>query len=66
MYQWFDSHLPGFGGFRCFFRKNAKTRGTTYDGFSGQFFRIFEIIFVCFVVAMSDLVQDVEAIHGLH
>ena len=30
-----------------------------------NFFRIFEIIIFCFVVAMSDLVHDVEAIHGL-
>ena len=32
------------------------------DGFSGQFFRIFEIIIFCFVVAIFDLVHDVEAI----
>ena len=39
---------------------------TTWDGFSAQFFRIFEIyFFFCFFVAMSDLVHDVEAIHGL-
>ena len=38
------------------------SRGTTYDGFSGQFFRIFEIKLFCFVVALSDLVHDVEAI----
>ena len=30
-----------------------------------NFFRIFEIIFFCFVVAIFDLVHDVEAIHGL-
>ena len=29
------------------------------------FFRIFEIIFVCFVVAICDLVHSVEAIHCL-
>ena len=29
--------------------------------FSGQLIRNFEIKFVCFVVAMSDLVHDVEA-----
>ena len=28
------------------------TRGATYDDFSGQFFRIFEIIIFCFVVAI--------------
>ena len=26
----------------------------------------FEIIIFCFVVALSDLVLDVKAIHGLH
>ena len=31
-------------------------RGATYDDFSGQFFRIFEIIIFCFVVAICDLV----------
>ena len=36
-----------------------------WDGFSGQFFRIFEIIIFCFVVALYDLVHDVEAIHDL-
>ena len=39
--------------------------GTTYDGLSGQFFRIFEIIIFCFFIAMSDLMHDVEDIHGL-
>ena len=29
-----------------------------------NFFRIFDIFFCCFVVAMSDLLHDVEAIHG--
>ena len=42
------------------------TRGATYDDFSGQFFRIFEIIIVCFVVAICDLVHVVEAMYGLH
>ena len=32
------------------------------DDFSGQFFRIFEIIILCFVVAICDLVHDVETI----
>ena len=40
-------------------------RGTMSAGFNGQYFRIFEIKLLCFVVAISDLVQDVEAIHGL-
>ena len=30
-----------------------------------NFFRVFEIIFVCFVVPISDLVHNVEVIHGL-
>ena len=34
-------------------------------GFSGQFFRIFEIKFRCFVIAIVDLVHDVEAIFRL-
>ena len=41
------------------------TRGKTYDGFSGQFFRIFEINFFCFAVAIYDLVDHVETMHGL-
>ena len=41
------------------------SRGAKYDGFSGQFFRIFEIIIFCFVVAMCDIMHDVDAIHGL-
>ena len=36
---------------------------TTYDDFSGQCFRIFEII--CFVAAICDLVHDVDTIHDL-
>ena len=40
----------------------ASIRGTMLDGFSGQIFRIFEIIIFCFVVVMYDLVHDVEAI----
>ena len=41
------------------------TRGTMYDCFSGQFFHISEffLFLFYFVVAMSDLVHDVEAIH---
>ena len=35
----------------------------TQNGFSGQFFRIFEIKLFCFVVAVRDLVHGVEAIH---
>ena len=30
---------------------------------SGKFFRIFKLIIYSFIVAMSDLVHDVEAIH---
>ena len=42
-------------------------RGTRYNGLSDQFFRIFELRCVCFVVAtcMSALVHDVEAVNGL-
>ena len=32
------------------------------DDFSGHFFRNFEIIIFCFVVAICDLVYDVESI----
>ena len=44
--------------------KNVKAivRGATKDDFSGQFFRIFEIIMFCCVVAICDLVHDVETI----
>ena len=35
------------------------------DGFSGQFFRIFEIITLCFVVAVFDLVHTMKAIYHL-
>ena len=31
-----------------------------------NFFRNVEIEFFCFVVAMNDLMHDVEAIHGIH
>ena len=41
------------------------TRGATQDDFSAQFFRIFEIIIFCFVVAICDLVHDVETIFHL-
>ena len=40
-------------------------QGAQYDGFSGQFFHIFEIKLFYFVLGMSDLVHDVETIHGL-
>ena len=42
-----------------------KSRGATQDDFSGQFFRIFEIIIFCFVIAICDLVHDVETIFHL-
>ena len=38
------------------------TKGCNGGWFSGLFFRIFEIILFWFVVAISDLVHDVEAI----
>ena len=47
----------------CFALKARLARDTKYDGFSGQFFRVFEIIIFCFVVAIFDLVHDVAAIH---
>ena len=40
-------------------------RGATWDDFSGQLFCIFEIIIFCFVVAICDLVHDVETIFHL-
>ena len=46
----------------CFLRMLNKARVATYDDFSGQFFRIFEIIIFCFVVVICDLVHDVETI----
>ena len=39
-------------------------RNVTYD-FSGQFLPIFAIIIVCFVVAICDLVDAVEAMYDL-
>ena len=42
-----------------------QSRGATWDDFSGQFFRILEIIIFCFVVAIFDLVHDVETIFHL-
>ena len=44
------------------FDRILHARGTTWDGLSGQFFSIFFIDFVCFVVAIFDLVHNVEAI----
>ena len=41
------------------------SRGVTLDDFNGQFFRIFETIIFCFVVAICDLVHAVEATYGL-
>ena len=41
------------------------SRGATSDDFSVQFFRIFEIIIFCFVVAICDLVHTVEATYSL-
>ena len=41
------------------------TRSATLDDFSGHFFRIFEIIIFCFVVAICDLVHDMEATNDL-
>ena len=46
-------------------RLQIYARGATYDDFSGQFFRIFQIIIFCFVVAVCDLVHDVKAMYDL-
>ena len=45
--------------------KESLARGATLDDFSGQFFRVFEIIIFRFVVAICDLVHDVETIFHL-
>ena len=37
------------------------SRGATQDDFSGQYFRIFEIIIFCSVIPICDLVHYVEA-----
>ena len=37
----------------------------TLDDFSGQFFRIFEIIIFCSIVVICDLVHSVEAMYSL-
>ena len=59
-------HPVTFGsGFRCPQEKLSVSRDATYDAFSGQFFRTFEIIIFCFDVAICDLVHAVEAMHGL-
>ena len=54
---------------------SEQTWGCREDGIGGapqvfwytvsQFFLIFKIYFVCFVVVLFDLVHDVEAIHDL-
>ena len=50
----------------CFcFRKMAAIYSRGDDDFSGQFFRIFEIIIFRCVVAICDLVHDVETIFHL-
>ena len=46
------------------FRGFCKSKGDNVGWFSGQFFRIFEIIIFCFV-AIFDLVHNVEAIFHL-
>ena len=40
-------------------------RGATQDDFSGKFFRIFEIIIFCLVVAICNIVHAVDTIYGL-
>ena len=44
---------------------DMKTRGATLNDFSGPFFHIFEIIIFCFVVAIYDLVHELETIYHL-
>ena len=46
-----------------FSRRGSNTKWYNVDGFSGQFFLIFEINCFCFVVAIFDLVHDVKAIY---
>ena len=43
----------------------TSTPGGKSDDFSGQFFRIFEILIFCFVVAICDLINAVETMYGL-
>ena len=50
--------------FQCQSLKSSLPWGATLDDFSGQFFGICEIFF-CFVVAICDLVHDVETIFHL-
>ena len=40
-------------------------RGATWDDFSGQWFRFFEIIIFCFLVILCDVVHDVKTIFHL-
>ena len=49
----------GFLMTRLFF---SLTRGTRLDGFSGQFFLMFEIVIFSFFVAIFDLVFNVETV----
>ena len=44
----------------------ASSSGTTKDGLSGQFFRIFEIIIFCFAVDILDLMHGVKALYYLN
>ena len=46
-------------------KQEVTSRGATQDDFSGQFFRIFESIIFCFVVAICDLVHAVGATYCL-
>ena len=54
--QTFKPHIWG----HCVFTQDAMK-----DDFSGLFFRISEIIIFCFVVAIFDLVHDVETIYSV-
>ena len=47
------------------YKHEPDTREATQDDFSGHVFLSCEIIILCFVVAMCDLVLAVEAMYGL-
>ena len=51
-------YIDGHGRIGCL----CKGYNVAKDGFSGQFFQFLEIIIFCIVVAIFDLVHDVEAI----
>ena len=50
---------------RLFERVHTISRGTTFAGLSGHFFRMFEIKSFCVDVVLCDLEQDLRTIHGI-